>query len=445
MMPSCSSLPVRKPLDFHPARLVGVLLALAGVLGCTSATPAPDAPKAGKAARAELPVLRAEVLTVQPVVWPTIVRTQGSLVADEVAVVGAKVAGRVEEVLCDLGDVVRQGQPLARLDRSDFQLQVLLAEAQLAQARAALGLQERDPVERLDPQSAPPVREAKAVWEEARTRLARLRQLQTLARNTVTQEEIDQAEAAEAAAAARHAAAINAVREKIAQVGVQASTLEVARQHLADTVVVAPFDAVVQERHVAPGTFVQVGSPLVTLARTSRLRFRGTMPERHAHRLALGQEVVLRIEGVAQPRQAAVTRISPALDELTRSLTFEAVLDNADGSLRSGLFAEADVVVDPQATALVVPRSAVVRFAGAEKVWKVVAGKTQEQLIQTGRQDAQWLEVLSGLSAGDQVLVEGSQGRLARIEPLAGPEASPSLTGHPEREEEARPSGEEGG
>jgi RND family efflux transporter MFP subunit len=426
-------------------RLPLVLVLVAGMLGCEWASRPPDETKAGKGMRAELPVIRAQVLTVQSVLWPTIVRTQGSLIADEVTVVGAKVAGRVEEVHVDLGDAVRQGQPLARLDQADFHLQVLLAEAQLAQARAALGLKETDPVEGLDPHNAPPVREAKAVWEEARTRLARLRQLQTLARNTVTQEEIDQAEAAEAAAAARHAAAINAVRERIAQVAVQASTLAVARQHLADTVVVAPFDALVQERHVAPGTFVQVGSPLVTLARTSRLRFRGTIPERHAHRLALGQEVTLRIEGLAQPRQAAVTRISPALDELTRSLTFEAVLDNADGSLRSGLFAEADVVVDSQATALVVPRSAVVRFAGAEKVWKVVAGQAQEQLIQTGRQDGQWLEVLAGLSRGDQVLADGSQGRLARVEPLAEQGGSAPLTGQPESEAELSPSGEEGG
>lgn len=446
MMPSDSRVLMPSPLFPGPLRRWGVLLLLGGMLGCQAASAPTAQDKGNKAKRAELPVIRAEVLTVQPVLWPTVVRTHGSLIADEVTVVGAKVAGRVEEVYFDLGDAVRQGQPLARLDQSDFQLQVLLAEAQLAQARAALGLKESDPVEGLDPQNAPPVREAKAVWEEARTRLARLRQLQNLARNTVTQEEIDQAEAAEAAAAARHAAAINAVREKIAQVGVQASTLAVARQRLADTVIVAPFDAVVQERHVAPGTFVQVGNPLLTLARTSRLRFRGTIPERHAHRLALGQEVTLRIEGVGPPRQAAVTRISPALDEQTRSLTFEAALDNADGSLRSGLFAEADVVVDPQATALVVPRSAVVRFAGAEKVWKVVDGKTQEQLIQTGRQEAQWLEVVSGLSAGDQVLADGSQGRLARVEPLAGASGAAPLIRHPQSEaENVIPSGEEGG
>lgn len=421
------------------------LLLLLGSGGCLPSSGSVATGKTAKAPKQELPVLRAEVFTVQPVVWPTVVRTQGSLIADEVTVVGAKVAGRVADVRVDLGDAVQQGQTLARLDQSDFLLQVQLAEAQLAQARAALGLRDEDPVESLDPQNAPPVREAKAVWEEARTRLARLRQLQNLARNTVTQEEIDQAEAAEAAAAARHAAAINAVREKIAQVGVQASTLAVARQRLADTVVVAPFDSLVQERHVAPGAFVQVGSPLVTLARTSRLRFRGTMPERHAHRLALGQQVTLRIEGFPVPRQAAVTRISPAVDELTRSLTFEALVDNADGSLRSGLFAEADVVVDPQALALVVPRTAVVRFAGAEKVWKVAEGQAREQLVRVGREQDTWLEVVSGLSAGDRILVQGSQGRLARVEPLASQEPVPPLARGEGAEGDHAPSGEEGG
>src|SRR5207247_7367478 len=140
-------------------------------------------------------------------------------------------------------------------------------------------------LESLDPQSAPPVREAKAVWDETRTRVARIRQLQLHSRNTVTQEELDQAVAAEGAADARHAAAINAVREKMAQINVRASELRVAQQRLSDTVIHAPFDGLVQERHVAHGSSVQLGDPIATLVRTGVVRSRGTMPQRSAHRL----------------------------------------------------------------------------------------------------------------------------------------------------------------
>jgi len=364
------------------------------------------------------PVVKAAVMTVEALNWPAAVRTQGSIIADEVAIVGAKVAGRVQDVTCDLGDVVKAGTVLAWLDQEDFKLQVILADAQLTQSRAALGLRPTDPLESLDPESAPPVREAKALWDETRTKIARVRQLQLHARNTITQEEIDQAVAGEGAADARHAAAINAVREKIALISVRASELKLAQQRLEDTVIRAPFDGLVQERHVAHGSFVQLGDPIVTLVRTGVVRFHGTIPERHAHRLAFGQEIKLKIEGAPQQRTAKVTRISPSVDEMSPSLAFEAVVPNQDGSLRTGLFAEGEVVVDPAAQSLVIPTSAIMEFAGAEKVWKLVDGVAKEQVVQTARHGERGIEITAGLKAGDTILTRAMEGRVARIDPI---------------------------
>jgi membrane fusion protein, multidrug efflux system len=397
---------------------LGCGLVACSLSGCGRGAHADTTPKAKPS---EPLVLKAAVLTVRRTSWPAVVRTQGSLIADEVTIVGAKVAGRVNEVNFDLGDAVRAESVLATLDQEDFKLEVSLAEAQLLQTRAALGLGPNDPLESLDPQSAPPVREAKAVWDETRTRVARVRQLQLHARNTVTQEEYDQAVAAEGSAEARHAAAINAVREKIAQIYVRASELRVAQHRLSDTVLHAPFDGLVQERHVAHGSFVQLGDPIATLVRTGVVRFHGTMPERHAHRVALGQKVTLKIEGVPQTREVVVTRISPNVEEMSRSLAFEALVPNSDGELRTGLFAEALVVVDPQAQSLVIPKSSIMEFAGAEKVWKVVNGMAKEQVVQTARHDERIVEIIGGLSSGDLILADAVQGRVARIEPIAQP------------------------
>jgi RND family efflux transporter MFP subunit len=369
--------------------------------------------------------LEAVVLRVEPTLWPATVRTQGNLIADEVTIVGAKIAGRVNMITVDLGDYLEADSVVATLDQEDFKLEVALSEAQLLQSRAALGLAPTAPIESLDPNNAPPVREAKAVWDETRARVARVRQLQLHARNTVTQEELDQAVAAEGAADARHAAAINGVREKIALINVRASELNVAKQHLTDTVIQAPFDGLVQERHVAHGSFVQLGDPLVTLVRTSVVRFRGTIPERHAHRLALGQQVRLKIEGVAEPRLAQVTRISPTVEAMSRSLAFEAKVANSDGSLRTGLFAEAEVMVDPNAQAIVIPRSAVSEFAGAEKVWKLVDGMAKEQVVQSARRSEDVIEITRGLAAGDEILAKAALGRVTKVIPKY-PTAPPS-------------------
>jgi RND family efflux transporter MFP subunit len=335
-------------------------------------------------------------------------------VADEVTVVGAKVAGRVAQVGVDLGDRVPASAPLAALDQDEFRLQVALAEAQLLQARAALGLRPTDPAESLDPHNAPPVREARAVVDEIKSRIERVRQLRV--RNAVTKDELDAAIAEEGVADARYAAAVNGVREKIALIGVRGAELSVAQQRLTDTAILSPFEGVIQQRHVAPGSYVQVGDPIVTLVRTRTLRFRGTIPERHAHRLAIGQQVTLTIESVPEPQIAQITRISPTVDELTRALMFEAEVANEDGSLRTGLFAEAEVIVDPAAEALVVPASAVTEFAGAEKVWKVVDGVAKEQIVETARRTEEFIEISGGLAIGDVILADGAAGKVARVD-----------------------------
>jgi membrane fusion protein (multidrug efflux system) len=151
------------------------------------------------------------------------------------------------------------------------------------------------------------------------------------------------------------------------------------------------------------------------------------MPERHAQRLALGQQVTLTIESLPAPLVVAITRISPSVDEMSRSLLFEAEVPNAGGALRTGLFAEAQVVVDPAAQSLVVPGSAIVEFAGAEKVWKVVAGVAKEQVVQTARRGAEGIEVTKGLVAGDVILKNGGAGKTAKIEPILASESPPAV------------------
>lgn len=387
----------------------GAVAILAAISGC-------GAPEEAPKQAAETPVVRAEVAQVRLSRWPATVRTQGSLMADEVAIVGAKVAGRVELLHADLGDFVEANTPLASLQKEEFALGVTLAKAQLMQSRSALGLKEGDPVEKLVPENAPPVREAKAIWDEAKTKTARLQQLR--ASNTITAEEYDQAVAAEQVAAARHASALNGVLEKIAYIQVRTVELSLAEQRLADAVIVAPFEGRVQQRHIAPGTFVQVGDPILTLVRSSTLRFQGTMPERHAHRLALGQDVTLKVDSLSEPVHAKVTRISPVIEQQVRSVLFEAVVDNRDGRLGAGQFAEAEVVVDPKARAILIPRSALVEFAGAVKVWKVVDSMAQEQAVHTARREEDWVEVVEGLAAGDTILVDAAQGQVARIDPI---------------------------
>ncbi len=369
-------------------------------------------------AKAEKPiaVVQAETMIVEPRVWPFRIRTQGSLIADEMSSIGTKVPGRILAVHVDLGDRVEKDAPLIAIDAQQYELQVAQAEAQLNQARSAVGLRDSDPVEKLNPENAPPVREAKAVWDQAKQAVDRTRRLS--AQNAISATDLEIAVAAEDVASARFASALNGVREKIAMIGVQSAQLGLAKQNLVDTVILAPFAGVIQTRQVGVGTYIQSGQSLMTLVRTSPLRFRAAVPERYAQDLRIGQKLELTLELSHQKREVKVSRLSPALDPLSRALSFEALVDNRDQSLRSGLFAEAEVVLDENAMAIVIPTAAIMRFAGVDKVWKLDGEMLREQPIRIGRQEGELSEITFGLKAADTILQNGSQGKVGRLEAM---------------------------
>ena len=396
-----------RPPNPHVLRLIPIssfLLILLFVAGCFSV----DDPNPGSAAAKTLPVLDAVVIEIAPQSWPRIVRSHGNLVPDDLAVVGSRIDGRVDVVHVDLGDHVDAGATLVTLSQAELKLRVQQAEAQLLQSRSAVGLRPGILTSALDPENAPPVLEQKALWNEARGNLDRARQLQD--RNTITAAEMQQIEASTAVAEARFKSAMNGVYEKIALIGVREAELSLAQEQLANTVIVAPFKGLIQGKSVSPGTYMRIGDAAITVVRLDHLRYRGTVPERFAVNMSVGQTMQLQIESIEQPETAQITRISPAIDLSSRSLLFEAVIDNSSGRLRSGLFAEARIVINDQATAIVIPPSALIEFAGAEKVWKVVDGETREQSVLTGERRSEGIEILRGLVAGDVILLDGSLG-----------------------------------
>jgi RND family efflux transporter MFP subunit len=101
-----------------------------------------------------------------------------------------------------------------------------------------------------------------------------------------------------------------------------------------------------------------------------------------------------------------VARVSPAIDETSRTLMVEAEVPNAHAELRPGSFANAEVVTAAQERAVLVPASAIVTFAGVDKVLTVEKGRAVEKRITTGRRSGDRVEIVSGLSAGESVILQ---------------------------------------
>jgi RND family efflux transporter MFP subunit len=382
--------------------LLAVVVAAAGCTGeptsSASAAASTDKPAAATPPRA-VKVFRAVEQRVRRTVAST-----GALAADDTVVLGVKVPGRLVEQAVDLGTRVRRGQVVARIDATDYKLRVEQAEATLQQARARLGLPLTGNDEQVDPEKTSIVRQARAVLDEAR--LSRERSRKLVEQNLISRAQDDAAEANLGVAEGRYHDAIEEVRNRQATLTQRRSELELARQQLVDTTLVSPFDGAVSARQAAVGEYLAAGAPVATLVRTHPLRLRLPVPEREAVGVRVGHSVRLSVEGDPTVYQGKVVRLSPIVQEQNRTLLVEAEVPNPNAVLKPGAFARAEIVTEGSQPVIRIPAASLVTFAGIEKVLAVRQGKIVEIRVQTGRRANDSIEVVTGLKAGETLVLE---------------------------------------
>jgi RND family efflux transporter MFP subunit len=331
------------------------------------------------------------------------VSVTGTLAAQDEATLSIKVPGRISAVTVDLGSLVRRGQMVAQVEQTDYKLRVQQAEAALQQTRARLGLTLEGGDDSVDPEKTGTVRQARAVLDEASQN--RKRVLTLVEQGVVARAEFESADSAFKVAQSRYQDAVEEIRNRQGLLAQRRTELALARQALADTVVVASFDGIVQEKRASIGEFLSAGAPVVTIVRVNPLRFRGEVSERDAASVRQGQPVNVTIEGDRGLYAGHIVRLSPTINQQNRVLIVEAEIANP-GGLRPGGFARAEIVTDSGQMAVTVPANAVVTFAGIEKVVTVEGGKAKEKPVTTGRRADTWTEVLSGINVGDSVILD---------------------------------------
>jgi RND family efflux transporter MFP subunit len=330
------------------------------------------------------------------------VTVSGTLAAEEQVTLSFKVTGRVEEMRVDLGSAVRKGDPIARLTPTDFELRLRQAEAALQQARARLGLDTNGTNDAVALEQTAVVRQARAALTEARRQRERVATF--VERGISAKADLEAADAALEIAEGRHQDALEEVRNREAVLAQRRSELALARQQVDDATLRSPIDGVIRERLVFAGEYRAAGTPIVTVVRQHPLRLQLAVPERASISVRVGQPVRVSVEGDTTSYEGRVSRVSPAIEEGTRTLPIEAEIPNQNGRLRPGTFAKAEIVTanDP---AIVVPQDAIVMFAGIEKVLLVRDGKAHEQRVRTGLRVGDRVELVEGVSPGDIVIL----------------------------------------
>ncbi len=331
------------------------------------------------------------------------VTAPGTLAADEQATLSFKVAGRLSSLSVDLGTPVRKGQIVAQIETNDFKVRLEQAEAALQQARVRLGLPPQGTDDRIDTENMALVRQARALLDEAAQNRERARQL--VQQGIQPQAELDRVESAYKVADSRYQDAVEEVRNRQAVLLQRRSELAIARQQLAETTLYAPFDGAVRERLVTIGEFLAPGTPAIRIVRLHPLRLRLEVPEREARGINVGEPVRVTVDDQSSRNYSGrVARLSPAFDEQSRTLVIEAEVDNERGLLRPGSFARAEIETSSTSEVVMIPASAIVNFAGIQKVFTVKDGKAVEHNVTVGRTIDDW-SVVQGIPAETTVVV----------------------------------------
>jgi RND family efflux transporter MFP subunit len=413
----------------------GMVISLAlGLAGC-------GGPKTTEAARNPTPETAAGALTVTvvPAESRTVaaaVQVTGSFVSRESSDVAPQAAGRVTETPVDVGDFVKQGQIIARLEDRDPKLRADQAEANEKQAEAALrqaqsriGLGQG---ETFNAANVPETLSAKANAEsaDAQAKLAEAdaqRYANLLKTGDVSQSAYEkfrtQADTAVAQANAMRQtceAMLNSARQNYQGVmtaeaslnGMRAQTA-LARKAVEDTLVRAPFDGYISARPIAAGQYVALTAKIATVLRITPIRLELQVPESNAPQMKISVPVEASVPGYPGRTFAGrVTAINPSVDPSSRTFTVVAEFPNSDLALKPGMFATARILLPGSTQGLFVPQAAVLTDAttNSSQLFFVRDGRARVAVVQLGAKegagDTATVEILSGISPNAMIATD---------------------------------------
>ena len=332
----------------------------------------------------------------------------GTVKSRTTTTLSSKIVGKILAMHAREGGEVQTGQVLVELDDSDIAAQVRRAEAGVREAESAIPEVDRAIAAANAGQAA-----AEAQRDLAAATLARYQRL--LERKSVAPLEYDQVVARHKAAVAdveravAERQALEAKRQQI-QARIESARAEVASIQVTQgyAKIAAPISGVVTVKHADVGSLAAPGAPLLTLEDSRRYWLEVAVPESQAARIRRGQSLAVQVEAAGISTTATVSEIIPTADPTTRTTLVRLDLP-ASPKLRSGLFGRAWVPVG-QRQALWVPQQAIVERGQLQGVYVVGQDNIARfRLIRTGAASLGDVEILSGLTGGELVVVAGTE------------------------------------
>ena len=379
--------------------LAGVLvIAVLGILRFFG-----NSAKAGASAEPSLRPVAVALVTRRPVV--NSLTLSGAFRPYQQVDVHAKVAGFIRKIYVDVGDHVKTGQVLAVLEVPELSAQVAGAKADIQRYQDAVR------------RSKSEIQRAESTHAAYHAAYSRLKQASESRPGLIAEQELDDSMAKDKETEAQTESARAALAESESQLVAVRADLDRLSALEAYSHITAPFAGVVTKRYADTGALIQAGTssstqslPVVQLAEWSKLRLVVPVPESAVPQIHLGSVVHVRVGALNRTFEGRVARFADALDSQTRTMETEIDVDNRDGTLVYGMYAEAKIILQQQNNVLTIPIQALERNSAGGTVLLVDAqGRVEERQVKLGAESSDRVEILAGLAENDQVVI-GNRG-----------------------------------
>ena len=311
----------------------------------------------------------------------------------------AKVSGYIKKIYVDIGDRVRTGQLLAELEVPEMTAQVEGAQAVVLRSQEDI----------LGAKSA--LARTTADYAALHAGYDRLKKASEARPGLIAQQELDDAEAKDLSAKAQ----VEAARSELASREQGLGAAQADHRHYASLAdyshITAPFDGIVTWRYADTGTLLQAGTsnsgsmPAIKLAQVNILRLRLPVPEDLAGYVHVGDTARIHVQATGEQLSGKVVRTTGELDLATRSLQVEIDLDNKDGKLTPGMYADVTLDIQRSGNGLTIPIEAVDRSQSSPFALVVNQhGHIEKRTLILGMETPRFIEVIDGLHEGERVV-----------------------------------------
>jgi RND family efflux transporter MFP subunit len=319
--------------------------------------------------------------------------------------VHAKVAGFIRKIYVDVGDHVKAGQVLAILEVPELSAEVTGAKADIRRSQDAIQRAQSE------------IERSQSAYGAYHAAYTRLKQASESRPGLIAEQELDDSLAKDKEAEAQVSGARAALAEAGNQLAAARANLERLAAMEAYSHITAPFAGVVTKRYADTGSLIQAGTasdtqsmPVVQLAEWSKLRLVVPVPESAVQQLRLGSIVRVHVSALQRDFEGTIARFADSLNDETRTMHTEIDVENSQGTLMEGMYAEVKLVLRDEKNALSVPIQAVQRNSSGASVLLVDAGgRIQEREVKLGTESSDRVEVLDGLTESDRVVI-GNRG-----------------------------------